>query len=96
VNASKFVAPSQLIVMAPAMVQGPDVNFTGTSDTNPELQLPAGTEKMGTHSGRSQINALFADTHVENMIYKRYANTKDEEGLKQWYPEGKESESKTP
>jgi prepilin-type N-terminal cleavage/methylation domain-containing protein/prepilin-type processing-associated H-X9-DG protein len=90
VNAAKFVAPSQLIVMAPAMTPSKDLIFTGTSDTNPSLMMPAGggNAKLGTHSGRSQINALYADTHVASLPYRQFAMTEQEEGLKQWWPEG--------
>ena len=90
-NASKFAAPSQLIIAAPAMTPGKEPIFTGTSQTNPLLQMPGGggATKMGTHFGRGQINALFADTHVSPMPWKEFATTGDEDGMKRWYPEGK-------
>jgi prepilin-type N-terminal cleavage/methylation domain-containing protein/prepilin-type processing-associated H-X9-DG protein len=96
VNESKFVSPSQLIVMAPSMTPGKEMNFTGTSETNPPLMMPAGggTSKLGTHSGRTQINALYADTHVSTLSYRQFSLTEDEEGLKQWWPEGVKAEEK--
>jgi len=94
VNESKFVSPSQLIIMAPAMTPGKEMIFAGTSETNPELMMPSGggSGKFGTHSGRTQINALFADTHVSTMSYREFALTEDEEGLKRWWPEGAKAE----
>jgi prepilin-type N-terminal cleavage/methylation domain-containing protein/prepilin-type processing-associated H-X9-DG protein len=95
VNESKFVSPSQLIIMAPAMTPGSkDMVFSGTSETNPQLMMPSGggTQKLGTHSGRTQINALYADTHVATLPYRQFALTEDEEGLKQWWPEGAKAE----
>ncbi|MEA3207280.1 MAG: hypothetical protein QOE70_337 [Chthoniobacter sp.] len=90
VNASKFSFPSQLIVMAPRLDVGPDLIFSGTSETNPNLPMPGGGPgKLGTHSGRSQINALFADSHVESMPYKQFADTLTPEGLARWWPNGK-------
>ncbi len=90
VNESKFVSPSQLIVMAPALTPGTELQFSGTSETNPALMMPAGggNAKLGTHSGRTQINALYADTHVSTLPYREYSQTQQEEGLKQWWPEG--------
>jgi prepilin-type N-terminal cleavage/methylation domain-containing protein/prepilin-type processing-associated H-X9-DG protein len=93
-NASKFVAPSQLIVMAPAMDPGKDISFSGLSESNPSLEMPSGggRDKMGTHANRSQINALFADTHVASLPYKEFARTQEEEGLRRWYPNGEQPE----
>lgn len=87
-NASKWTSPSQLIIMAPNVALGKDLTFTGTSMENPTITTPGGGAKNGTHSGRSQINALFADAHVENMAYRKFADTGSPEGMKAWYPEG--------
>jgi prepilin-type N-terminal cleavage/methylation domain-containing protein/prepilin-type processing-associated H-X9-DG protein len=89
VNASKFTAPSELIIMAPHVAPGPEVVFIDDSATNPQLPLPTGGGKNGTHSGRNQINALFADTHVEGLNYKKFSDTSSVDGMKAWYPEGK-------
>jgi prepilin-type N-terminal cleavage/methylation domain-containing protein/prepilin-type processing-associated H-X9-DG protein len=88
VNASKFVSPSQLILMAPHVAGAGDVVFTDTSDMNALLPTPTGGTRLGTHNGRSQINALFADTHVESMNYTRFAQSSNDEGMKTWYPSG--------
>lgn len=91
INASKFSSPSQLVLMAPVIEGAGEVVFTGTSSTNVALPMPSGGNKLGTHSGRGQINALFADTHVEGMNYVKFADSSSEDGLKTWYPEGKPS-----
>ena len=36
---------------------------------------PGGNAIGGTHSSRKQINALFADWHVENMLWTTFTNT---------------------
>lgn len=87
-NASKFASPSQLIIMAPHISGTKDVVFDETSDQNPLLPLPPAGKKLGTHAGRTQINALFADTHVEGMNYQRFSETSTPEGMKSWYPTG--------
>ena len=89
VNASKFVSPSQLIVLAPHLAGGTEIVFADNSAINPTLPMPAGATKQGTHSGRNQINALFADSHVENMNYVKFSDVVSEDGLKTWYPLGK-------
>ena len=91
INTSKIQAPSQFIFAAPAMSPGREVVFTGTSQTNVTLTLPSGGEKQGSHSGRNQINVLFADAHVSGMPWVEFARTSTEEGLKRWYPEGRPS-----
>jgi prepilin-type processing-associated H-X9-DG protein len=74
------------------MVPGKEVLFAGTSQTNVVLEMPTGAaNKQGTHSGRNQINVLFADAHVSNMNWADFATTATEDGLKRWYPEGKPS-----
>ena len=88
VNASKYVSPSQLIIMAPHLVPGPEIVFTDNSSSNPTLPLPSAGAKLGTHSGRNQINALFADTHVEGMNYVRYSDATSPDGARTWYPTG--------
>ena len=91
INASKYTSPSQLVMMAPVVAGAGEVVFTETSTSNVSLPMPSGGNRLGTHSGRSQINALFADTHVEGMNYVKFADTTSEDGMKTWYPEGKPS-----
>ena len=57
--------------------------------------MPAGGgTRSWAHSGRTQINALYADTHVSTLSYRQFSLTEDEEGLKQWWPEGAKAEEK--
>ena len=72
-NFSKLVAPSQLILMAPAMTtvaSVPTFDPVNVATKSVALTQPtAGTTKLGTHNGRAQINALFADSHVASLKY---------------------------
>ena len=72
-NFSKLVAPSQLILMAPemtAVASVPTFDAANIATKPVSLTQPsAGTTKLGTHNGRSQINALFADSHVAALKY---------------------------
>lgn len=84
VHASKFASPSELILLAPnPNSQG---NYDGVSEQNVTLSTPSGA-KSGTHSNKNQINAVFADAHVANMLWKDYSKTSDEVGRRRWYPD---------
>ncbi len=87
-NASKFASPSQLVIMAASMAPGKTISFQGTSESNPALQMPSSTTNQGTHLNRSQINALFADSHVAPMVWRQFAEAASPEGLQRWYPNG--------
>ena len=96
-NTSKFVAPSQLILMGPAMEDNDVVIFLGNSESHPKLKKPEPDKnpsttgpKRGTHFNRSQLNILFADWHVNPVAYREFSKSEDEEGLKRWYPTGEE------
>ena len=95
-NWSRQASPSQLIVMAAAMdlsvVSAP--TFKGTGDQAVALPEPSGGNKLGTHNGRSQINALYADSHVATLRYgpendtDAFVNKAGETGVKRWKPLG--------
>ena len=88
VNASKFSAPSELIMGAPAVDPSPVLKFSGTSDKNVEVRpIGGGGKKFGTHQSRAQINALFADSHVSSVLYNDFAKTAGEDGKRRWEPE---------
>ena len=98
-NASKFIAPTQLVLVGPAMEDEDLILFKGTSESHPKLKKPepdkgsgGGGEqkKRGTHFGRSQLNALYADWHVTSLSYKEFQGSEDEDGKKRWFPEGEE------
>ncbi|MEO6436462.1 MAG: type II secretion system protein [Tepidisphaeraceae bacterium] len=77
-NVSKLVAPSQLILRAPAMdvlVKTVPV-FKGKANEAVSLPMPGGV-KLGTHNKRAAINVLFADSHVGTLPYRSAANPED-------------------
>ncbi len=98
-NAAKFVAPSQLILMAPAMEDDDLLIFLGTSDSHPKVKMPQPNQgnsggvapKRGTHFNRAQLNVLYADWHVTTIPYKEFQGTEDDDGKKRWYPEGEDT-----
>jgi prepilin-type N-terminal cleavage/methylation domain-containing protein/prepilin-type processing-associated H-X9-DG protein len=90
VNSSKFTAPSELIVAAPAVDPASgDPKFSGLSSANVELPLPSGGagKKLGTHQNRSLINALFADSHVNSLLYNDFSQSSSEAGKRRWFPD---------
>ena len=98
-NTSLYSAPSQLMLMAPAMEDDDLIVFKGDNKSNPQLKKPEppkgdgnSTPKHGTHFNRSQINVMFADWHVTPIQYREFAKSEDEEGLKRWYPTGEAPE----
>ncbi len=87
INASKYVASSQLIMLAPSMQSGKEVRFVGTSETNVELKMPGGIQsKQGTHAGRGRINIAFADFHVASLPWQEFAEISSEAGRRRWLP----------
>ncbi len=95
-NASKLAAPSQLIYMAPNIdpAQTTVVFLLKTSIDKVSVAEPVVTPPLtkaqyrGTHTNRSQINALYADTHIASITYSEFATTKTPEGLLRWKPLG--------
>lgn len=89
-SASRFEAPSELVLAAPVPEQGgsSDLTFRGTSESPVDLTRPTGTEKRGTHSKRNMINVLFADTHVSAMTWADFSSTSGEAARRRWEPEG--------
>ncbi|MDB6152707.1 MAG: hypothetical protein JWL90_1160 [Chthoniobacteraceae bacterium] len=92
INASKFKSTSQLIVMSPLLTpsNGNELRFDALSTSNPALPLSPGSpsNKQGTHTSRSQINVLFADSRVASIPWIEYADISTPDGLKRWYPKG--------
>lgn len=85
-NTSKFDAPSQLFLMAAAMDQGKTISFSGTSESSPVIRPSGGAGKFGTHSGRSQINVLFSDSHVVTMTWAEFSSDAGDSGRIHWQP----------
>jgi prepilin-type N-terminal cleavage/methylation domain-containing protein/prepilin-type processing-associated H-X9-DG protein len=90
-NVTKVTAASQLIYMAPAPTNTPEVLFIGTATTENVLPIPtAATDRKsyrGTHNNRGQINALFMDSHVSVLNYKEFSTSSGTpEDEKRWKP----------
>ena len=102
-NASRFVAPTQLVLMAPAMEDNDELVFLGMGESHPKVKKPepdkgsgGGGKKLprGTHLNRTQLNVLYGDWHVTNVTYREFQGSEDEEGKKRWFPAGEEPEKK--
>ncbi len=89
-NASQFVAPSELIMAAPVPDQAPgDPHFSHVASENLPLGTPAVSPKLGTHSKRNLMNAVFADAHVGTLLWKDFSDsTSNPGGLRRWDPLG--------
>ena len=109
ISADKISKPTVFIVFAPVQDStSTAVRFQGVGDTTSDTNLaassnvkvvantsnPGGTATGGTHSSRPKINALFADWHVETMLWSgtgpAFTNTtatgSDPDGAYRWYP----------
>ena len=96
-NWLRLASPSQFIVMAPVMdpSNASVPTFKGLASEAVTLPEPATTTvKLGTHTGRAQINVLYADTHVGTLRYmpntdsEAFTNKTGDSGLKRWKPLG--------
>ena len=70
---NKITNPSVFIMFAPAQAPGTAVTFAGgtaAAVTVYKNATPAATG--GTHNGRKQIDALFADLHAETMPWSKF------------------------
>ncbi len=88
-NVGKWTLPGDLIMGGPKLDGGPVVSFSGTSNSDVMLNGPGGSAgaRLGTHSNRTRINALFGDGRVEAMAWKDFATTTGEAGSRRWKPE---------
>ncbi len=101
-SADKISNASIFILFAAAQAPGVTVSFLGTAVTaapgvtvrgiggNQATSSPGGNATGGTHSSRKQINALFADLHLENMTWSVFTNntnsSSDPSGAQRWSP----------
>jgi prepilin-type N-terminal cleavage/methylation domain-containing protein len=110
-SADKISNPSIFILFAPAQTSDPaSVTFGGTAATAPPggvtvlgiggdqaTSAPGGNAIGGTHSSRRNVNALFADLHLENMPWgivgatgvtftNNAATADDPDGYLRWNP----------
>jgi prepilin-type N-terminal cleavage/methylation domain-containing protein/prepilin-type processing-associated H-X9-DG protein len=107
ISADRISKPTSFIVFAPAQAAGSAVKFQATANTASQPQLaassnvtvlatnsPGGPAIGGTHSARTKINALFADWHVETMLWSgtgpafthMTATGSDPDGELRWKP----------
>jgi prepilin-type processing-associated H-X9-DG protein len=103
-SADRISKPTVFIVFAPAQASGATVNFHGIGNTTNQASLassanvtvlgsattPDGPAAGGTHNSRTKINALFADWHVETMLWSgtgpAFTNISDSDGPYRWSP----------
>jgi prepilin-type N-terminal cleavage/methylation domain-containing protein/prepilin-type processing-associated H-X9-DG protein len=103
-SADRISKPTVFIVFAPAQASGATVNFHGIGNTTNQASLvssanvtvlrsattPDGPAAGGTHNSRTKINALFADWHVEPMLWSgtgpAFTNISDSDGPYRWSP----------
>jgi prepilin-type N-terminal cleavage/methylation domain-containing protein/prepilin-type processing-associated H-X9-DG protein len=107
-SADKISKPTVFIVFAPTQKSGATVTFQGIANTTSDASLasstnvkvvaatstPGGTAQGGTHNNRAEINAVFADWHVETMPWSgtgpAFTNTtqssNDPDGAYRWSP----------
>jgi prepilin-type N-terminal cleavage/methylation domain-containing protein len=83
--------PSQLIFLAPNIdpTQTTVVSFpsSSTGDTNVQVVPPTSqSSSLGTHSHRSQINALFSDSHVSSVPYITFSSSSVTVSGPEWQP----------
>jgi prepilin-type N-terminal cleavage/methylation domain-containing protein/prepilin-type processing-associated H-X9-DG protein len=88
-NTTTYTTPSQLIYMAPDIdvAQTANVAFlaNATADQNVQITIPGTVaQSLGTHARRSQINVLYADSHVASIPYTVFSSTPNPNY--QWLP----------
>ncbi|SRR6266542_3255879 len=101
ISADKITKPTAFITFAPAQKAGTIISFQGAGNSSaPGVEVlaatstPGGAATGGTHNSRRQINALFADWHVETMPWSgtgpAFTNTTptgtDPDGGYRWNP----------
>ena len=101
ISTDKITKPTAFIVFAPAQQSGTTTSFQGVGNTLPlgvnllgATSTPGGAATGGTHNNRRKINAIFADLHVESMLWSgtgpAFTNTtatgSDPDGYLRWNP----------
>lgn len=76
ISTDKITKPTAFIVFAPAQESGTTTSFQGVGNYLPlgvnvlaATSTPGGAATGGTHNNRKKINAIFADWHVESMLW---------------------------
>jgi len=102
ISTDKITKPTAFIVFAPAQKSGTTTSFQGVGNVLPlgvnllaATSTPGGVATGGTHSNRRKINAVFADLHVESMLWSSgtgpaFTNStvtgSDPDGYLRWNP----------
>jgi prepilin-type N-terminal cleavage/methylation domain-containing protein/prepilin-type processing-associated H-X9-DG protein len=101
ISTDKITKPTAFIVFAPAQDLGITTSFQGVGNFLPlgvnvlaATSTPGGTATGGTHNNRKKINAIFADWHVESMLWSgtgpaftnSVATASDPDGYLRWNP----------
>jgi prepilin-type processing-associated H-X9-DG protein len=80
-SADKIANAAAFILFAPAQEAGATVAFDPTATGSfaapgilvyKNTSTPGGTPTGGTQNNRTRINALFADLHVESMLWSKF------------------------
>jgi prepilin-type N-terminal cleavage/methylation domain-containing protein/prepilin-type processing-associated H-X9-DG protein len=83
-STSDFRSPSSLIILADAASQGPrGVVFTGVAAENVAVN-PQG--RVGIYRNGSLINVLYADWHVQPLLFRDFSDASSNQGKKRWDP----------
>jgi prepilin-type processing-associated H-X9-DG protein len=102
ISADKITKPVTFIVFAPAQASTATVSFLGLgSSAAPGVTVlgamstpPGANAQGGTQNNRAKVNAIFADWHVESMLWSgtgpAFTNTTatgtDPDGYLRWNP----------
>jgi prepilin-type N-terminal cleavage/methylation domain-containing protein len=101
ISTDKITKPTAFIVFAPAQASGTTTSFQGVGTSlAPGVTVlgatstPGGAAAGGTQNNRAKINAIFADWHVEAMLWSgtgpAFTNTmatgSDPDGYLRWNP----------
>jgi prepilin-type N-terminal cleavage/methylation domain-containing protein/prepilin-type processing-associated H-X9-DG protein len=95
-NMTSVVSPASTILVAPKYTGDPAASNSWAGVANNAPDLPAGgaaANTRGTHSNGTRINALFCDSHTENLTFGPASvlgsfkdTVSDPLGLKHWDP----------
>jgi hypothetical protein len=97
-SVDKISKPTVFILFAPAQASGAAVVFDPTAIANfaapgvlvyKGTSTPGGAAIGGTHSSRTKINALFADLHLENMLWTVFIDDTNPSPNYRWDAAGK-------
>ncbi len=84
-DSSKINYPTSLIIVAPKLVNGNPVAYTGLGNADVLVKSDtAGGGDHGTHGSRKRINVLFGDGHTEDILFLKFTQKTGDEGLKRW------------